>query len=209
MKQIRTWQKYVAGALLMGTATVLFSLSSVLPVEAADATSGASTMPPQRQEDPMAGRVNPIDHNIDTLVQEGKITQDQATKLKKACQDFQKKEQKDHQAFEKSLPSKTGIDESTLKEIFKRPQRRGNHRNPQAQLNSLVAQGKVTQEEATTLDTYFKSHRPDKESTETRAERPDTDSMISQMSEETGISKDRLQEIGTLMHKGDRNDRQS
>ena len=63
MKQIRTWQKYVAGALLMGTATVLFSLSSVLPVEAADATSGASTMPPQRQEDPMAGRVNPNDHN--------------------------------------------------------------------------------------------------------------------------------------------------
>lgn len=106
MKQIRTWQKYVAGALLMGTATVLFSLSSVLPVEAADATSGASTMPPQRQEDPMAGRVNPIDHNIDTLVQEGKITQDQATKLKRHVRISRRKNKKITKPSKRASPLK-------------------------------------------------------------------------------------------------------
>lgn len=200
MKQVRTWQKYVAGALLMGTATVLVSLSSVLPVEAADAAAGASMMPTQRQERSLEGRKNPIDHKIDRFVQEGKLTQEQATKLKKECQDFQKKEQRNHQTFEKNLPSKTGIDENTLKELFKRPKRWSYHKNPQEKMNSLVAQGKITQEEATALERFFKNHRPTKEDFQKRAERPDREGMLSLMAEETGISKERLQEIGTLMH---------
>lgn len=205
MKQVRTWQKYVAGALLMGTATVLVSLSSVLPVEAADAAAGASMMPTQRQERSLEGRKNPIDHKIDRFVQEGKLTQEQATKLKKECQDFQKKEQRNHQTFEKNLPSKTGIDENTLKELFKRPKRWGYHKNPQEKMNSLVAQGKITQEEATALEQYFKNHKPHTEDLQKRGERPDRDSMMTDMAKETGITKDRLQEIGDLMHDGGRN----
>ena len=49
------------------------------------------------------------------MVKEGKITQEQADKLKKAIADFQEKQAKERQKFMKGLPGKTGISESTLR----------------------------------------------------------------------------------------------
>ena len=138
------------------------------------------------------------DARIDQMVQQGKITSDQADKLKTALKDFQEKQHKERQQFLKSLPDKTGISEETLRDVLVQPRfRRGPA--PQARMQQLVKDGSITQNEATALETYFKNHHPQRDGHK-RGERPDFQKIQEEISNETGISTDRLQEIGKLMH---------
>ena len=108
----------------------------------------------------------------------------------------------------KSLPDKTGISEATLREIMAPPRMlRGS--GPQQRLQQLVKDGSITQSEATALEQSFKKHHPGQgqpPKAPARGQKPDRQKLEQELSEETGISTDRLQEIMQLMHQqGPRN----
>lgn len=127
MKAFHTWHKKVMAVTLAGSAAFTLGAAPLAmaaePAEtAAEAPAETGTearaswpehMPPMRPFQP--------DFRIKKLVKEGKITQEQADKLKKAFADFQEKQAKERQKFMKSLPGKTGISESTLRELMAPP----------------------------------------------------------------------------------------
>ena len=168
----------------------------------ADAASGASTRPQMTRKMPPARPGTGQNARIDRMVQQGKITSEQADKLKKEIADFREKEAKDHQKFMKSLPDKTGISEATLREIMAPPRMlRGS--GPQQRLQQLVKDGSITQSEATALEQSFRKHHP-RQGQPPKApadgQRPDRQKLEQELSQETGISTQRLQEIMQLMH---------
>lgn len=203
MKSLRSWKKSVLAAALAGTAAFMIGTAPFAVAQAAettDAAAGASTrvgtaaqMPPMRPFGP--------ELRIKQMVQQGKITSEQAEKLKKAIADFHEKQEKDHQKFIKSLPSKTGISETTLQELMAPPRiHRGKGQGPQQRLQQLVKDGSVTEKEAAALEQAFKNHQPQAGQLSMQGQRPDRQQMEKQLSEETGISTSRLQEIMKLLH---------
>lgn len=205
MKMLHTWQRRTLAAVLAGTAAVMIGVAPFTIAQAADTTdaaAGASTRPKMTRQMPP---IHPgIGQNacIDRMVQQGKITSEQANKLKKAIADFREKEAKDHQKFMKSLPNKTGISEETLREIMAPPRLRRGF-GPQARLQQLVKDGSITQSEATALEQRFQKHhsrqgQPPKAPAD--GQRPDRQKLEQELSQETGISTTRLQEIMQLMH---------
>ena len=167
-----------------------------------DAAAGASTRPKMTRQMPPIHPGIGQNARIDRMVQQGKITSEQANKLKKAIADFREKEAKDHQKFMKSLPNKTGISEETLREIMAPPRLRRGF-GPQARLQQLVKDGSITQSEATALEQSFQKHhsrqgQPPKAPAD--GQKPDRQKLEQELSQETGISTTRLQEIMQLMH---------
>jgi polyhydroxyalkanoate synthesis regulator phasin len=205
MKMLHTWQRRTLAAVLAGTAAVMIGVAPFAIAQAADtadAAAGASTRPKMtRQMPPMHPGIGQ-NARIDRMVQQGKITSEQADKLKKAIADFREKEAKDHQKFMKSLPDKTGISEATLREIMAPPRMlRGS--GPQQRLQQLVKDGSITQSEATALEQSFRKHHPRQgqlPKAPADRQRPDRQKLEQELSQETGISTQRLQEIMQLMH---------
>lgn len=205
MKMLHTWQRRTLAAVLAGTAAVMIGVAPFAIAQAADtadAAAGASTRPKMtRQMPPMHPGIGQ-NARIDRMVEQGKITSEQANKLKKAIADFREKEAKDHQKFMKSLPDKTGISEATLREIMA-PPRMLRGFGPQQRLQQLVKDGSITQSEATALEQSFQKHHP-RQGQPPKApadgQRPDRQKLEQELSQETGISTIRLQEIMQLMH---------
>lgn len=205
MKMLHTWQRRTLAAVLAGTAAVMIGVAPFTIAQAADATdaaAGASTRPKMTRQMPPIHPGIGQNARIDRMVQQGKITSEQANKLKKAIADFREKEAKDHQKFMKSLPNKTGISEETLREIMAPPRLRRGF-GPQARLQQLVKDGSITQSEATALEQRFQKHhsrqgQPPKAPAD--GQRPDRQKLEQELSQETGISTTRLQEIMQLMH---------
>ena len=205
MKMLHTWQRRTLAAVLAGTAAVMIGVAPFTIAQAADTTdaaAGASTRPKMiRQMPPIHPGIGQ-NARIDRMIQQGKITSEQADKLKKAIADFREKEAKDHQKFMKSLPDKTGISEETLREIMAPPRLRRGF-GPQARLQQLVKDGSITQSEATALEQSFQKHysrqgQPPKAPAD--GQRQDRQKLEQELSQETGISTTRLQEIMQLMH---------
>lgn len=205
MKMLHTWQRRTLAAVLAGTAAVMIGVAPFTIAQAADTTdaaAGASTRPKMiRQMPPIHPGIGQ-NARIDRMVQQGKITSEQADKLKKAIADFREKEAKDHQKFMKSLPDKTGISEEMLREIMAPPRLRRGF-GPQARLQQLVKDGSITQSEATALEQSFQKHhsrqgQPPKAPAD--GQRLDRQKLEQELSQETGISTTRLQEIMQLMH---------
>lgn len=201
MKMLHTWQRRTLAAVLAGTAAVMIGVAPFAIAQAADtadAAAGASTRPQMTRKMPPARPGTGQNARIDRMVQQGKITSEQADKLKKAIADFREKEAKDHQKFMKSLPDKTGISEATLREIMAPPRMlRGS--GPQ----QLVKDGSITQSEATALEQSFRKHHPGQGQPSKAladGQRPDRQKLEQELSQETGISTTRLQEIMQLMH---------
>lgn len=205
MKMLHTWQRRTLAAVLAGTAAVMIGVAPFTIAQAADTTdaaAGASTRPKMTRQMPPIHPGIGQNARIDRMVQQGKITSEQANKLKKAITDFREKEAKDHQKFMKSLPNKTGISEETLREIMAPPRLRRGF-GPQARLQQLVKDGSITQSEATALEQSFQKHhsrqgQPPKAPAD--GQRPDRQKLEQELSQETGISTTRLQEIMQLMH---------
>lgn len=205
MKMLHTWQRRTLAAVLAGTAAVMIGVAPFTIAQAADTTdaaAGASTRPKMTRQMPPIHPGIGQNARIDRMVQQGKITSEQANKLKKAIADFREKEAKDHQRFMKSLPNKTGISEETLREIMAPPRLRRGF-GPQARLQQLVKDGSITQGEATALEQSFQKHhsrqgQPLKAPAD--GQRPDRQKLEQELSQETGISTTRLQEIMQLMH---------
>jgi len=205
MKMLHTWQRRTLAAVLAGTAAVMIGVVPFTIAQAADTTdaaAGASTRPKMTRQMPPIHPGIGQNARIDRMVQQGKITSEQANKLKKAIADFREKEAKDHQKFMKSLPNKTGISEETLREIMAPPRLRRGF-GPQARLQQLVKDGSITQSEATALEQSFQKHhsrqgQPPKAPAD--GQRPDRQKLEQELSQETGISTTRLQEIMQLMH---------
>lgn len=196
MKTFHTWQNKVVAVALAGAAaftlgTAPLALASEPAAAAGSETRAQRKMPPLRPFRP--------DFRINQMVKEGKITQEQADKLKKALSDFQAKQAKERQKFMKSLPGKTGISEATLREIMM-PRRFMHGPGPQLRLQQLVKDGSVTEQEAAALEKSFQNHRPQAGQRPAEGQRPDPQQMLQKMSEETGISTSRLQEIMQHMH---------
>lgn len=205
MKMLHTWQRRTLAAVLAGTAAVMIGVAPFTVAQAADTTdaaAGASTRPQMiRQMPPIHPGIGQ-NARIDRMVQQGKITSEQADKLKKAIADFREKEAKDHQKFMKSLPDKTGISEETLREIMA-PLRLRRGFGPQARLQQLVKDGSITQSEATALEQSFQKHHPRQgqpPQAPADGQRQDRQKLEQELSQETGISTTRLQEIMQLMH---------
>lgn len=205
MKMLHTWQRRTLAAVLAGTAAVMIGVAPFTIAQAADTTdaaAGASTRPKMTRQMPPIHPGIGQNARIDRMVQQGKITSEQANKLKKAIADFREKEAKDHQKFMKSLPNKTGISEETLREIMAPPRLRRGF-GPQARLQQLVKDGSITQSEATALEQSFQKHhsrqgQPPKAPAD--GQRPDRQKLEQELSQKTGISTTRLQEIMQLMH---------
>ena len=205
MKMLHTWQRRTLAAVLAGTAAVMIGVAPFTIAQAADTTdaaAGASTRPKMTRQMPPIHPGIGQNARIDRMVQQGKITSEQANKLKKAIADFREKEAKDHQKFMKSLPNKTGISEETLREIMAPPRLRRGF-GPQARLQQLVKDGSITQSLATALEQSIQKHhsrqgQPPKAPAD--GLKPDRQKLEQELSQETGISTTRLQEIMQLMH---------
>lgn len=119
MQTFQSWQKKFLAVTLAGTAAFTLGAAPLAmaaePAETAQSTEARKPgkMPPMRPFGP--------DFRIKKMVKEGKITQEQADKLKKAIADFQEKQAKERQKFMKGLPGKTGIPESILRELMAPP----------------------------------------------------------------------------------------
>lgn len=144
MTTFQHWHKKVTAVVLAGAAALTLGTAPLAMAAEPAETAGSEArvqhhMPPMRPFQP--------DFRIKQMVKEGKITREQAEKLKKAMADFQEKQAKERQKFMKSLPDKTGISESTLRELMVPPRF---HRGPgpQLQQGQQGTQEKVPQEEA-------------------------------------------------------------
>lgn len=58
---------------------------------------------------------------MDKMIQEGKITTEQANTLEIVMQNFHQKQKAERQMFMSQLPDKTGISHNTLRELFYHP----------------------------------------------------------------------------------------
>ncbi len=127
------WATYVRKRILaVSLVSAAAAIMAAMPygiASAADAETGPSVPPPRMERRMGPGpAVMPqaklaFSHRIQQMVRDGKLTSDQALKLNKEMQRFQKKQRKERRQFMESLPDKTGIDQDTLKEIFTPPQR--------------------------------------------------------------------------------------
>jgi polyhydroxyalkanoate synthesis regulator phasin len=150
---------------------------------------------PKRHMDPQK-----MQKRMTKLVQDGKITQTEADSIQnffknhKPDQNKQKGERPDPQQMLQTMSSETGISSDRLQEIqhMMMPQRQ----NHKAMMDQMVKDGKMTQDEETAIQTYFKNNKPNFK----KGERPDKDQMLKDMSQGTGISTDRLQSIMEAMH---------
>lgn len=126
MKWNELLHKKMISAAVLG-AVVCIASAPYTMVSAQDAEA-MLPMPPMEVQGPQPG-FGPghgkfaFSHRIQQMVRDGKITDDQATKLMDAMKKFHKRQMREHREFMDSLPDKTGISEDTLKEIFVRPQR--------------------------------------------------------------------------------------
>ena len=87
MKMLHIWQRRTLAAVLAGTAAVMIGVAPFTIAQAAgtaDAASGASTRPQMTRKMPPARPGTGQNARIDRMVQQGKITSEQADKLKKA-----------------------------------------------------------------------------------------------------------------------------
>jgi polyhydroxyalkanoate synthesis regulator phasin len=209
--QIHTMvRRKIAAMTLAGAAAAILIAAPYTFVSAEDSMATPyNTTAQQMGKMPPAPQMG-MENRIQQYVTNGKITSEQADKLKKALQEQHQKEQKDREKFMKNLPAQTGVSEATLKEIMK-PQA-GPHRNfkhggnPGQQMKQLVQNGKVTQDEATALETYFKNHHPQNvsgspetaQSTHQRQHKT-PDEMCQEIATSTGISQSRVKAIMELM----------
>lgn len=120
MNTFHTWQKKFLAVTLAGTAAFTLGAAPLAmaaePAETASETTAEARAPRPGHMPPM--RPFQPDFRINKMVKEGKITQEQADKLKKAIADFQEKQAKERKKFMKGLPGKTGISKSTLRELM-------------------------------------------------------------------------------------------
>lgn len=105
----------------MALAGAAFAIMAASPAAVSEAYDNR---PPQHMEQmmPPAGSAKlGFSHRLQAMVADGKITKDQAFKLQHELDKFHQKQQKDREHFMEKLPDKTGISESTLKEIMTPP----------------------------------------------------------------------------------------
>ncbi len=180
--------KKVLASVLAGAALLTFAVTPYMPVSANDGATQEKTEAVAHDGHGFGHQRGDrgLDQRLEKMVNDGKITSDQATSLKKAMAAFHKKQAAEQKEFMDSLPDKTGISHDTLKNIFQRPvfQKRQNR------LADLVKQGTVTQAEADSLQKFFSSHKPGSEGAPQSREEA-----RAMMVKETGISSDRLDEI--------------
>lgn len=192
MKSNKSLSKKVLASVLAGTAVLTFAVASYMPASANDDTAQVKTEAVSNNRPHRLGaKMNPVNERVNQAVKDGKITSEQATKLKNAMDEFKQKQKAERKEFMKSLPDKTGISQATLKEIFKKPNKFVNRQN---RLATLVQNGQVTQQEADSLNKFFASHKPGS------ANAPKShEEAMQQMTSETGISADRIKQIMKLM----------
>lgn len=122
-------RKRILAVSLVGAAAAIMAAMPYGMASAADAETGPSVPPPRMERRMGPGpAVSPqaklaFSHRVQQMVRDGKLTSDQALKLNKEMQRFQKKQRKERRQFMESLSDRTGIDQDTLKEIFAPPQR--------------------------------------------------------------------------------------
>lgn len=198
-------KKKVLSGLLAGTAAVMLMASPYMPVSAYDTTTAQTQQAATEEGAPgphdghQKGPQQAMTERIATMVKNGKITQDQADKLEVSMKAFHEKQGQEMKAWRDNLPNETGISQDTLKEIFKRPHhQRMSPEQMKQRMAQLVQDGKVTQTEMDALQTYFQNHKPDKSQAQ-KGEKKDPKQMMQNISSETGISTDRLQEIMHMM----------
>ena len=194
-------RRKIAAITLAGAAAAILITAPYAFVSADDTTSASQNAGMTQQTSQMPHPQFNMENHIQQYVTSGKITSEQAAKLQKALQEQHQKNKTDHEKFMKELPDKTGISEDTLKEIMKRPDFKGKRMgNPGQRMQQFVKDGKVTQAEATALETYFKNNHPQKpEAGATKQQRKSPDEMCQEIATGTGLSQSRVKEIMELM----------
>jgi polyhydroxyalkanoate synthesis regulator phasin len=192
-------KKKVLAGVLAGTAAVMLMAAPYMPVSASNDTAKAESYAAEMQHPggPGMHKNNGFKDRLAQMVKDGKITQDQADKLSSSMKAFREKQKQERKDWMEQLPNETGISQDTLKTIF-RPQHK-HMMDPQQmkqRMDQLVKDGKVTQDEATALENFHKTHKPDGKKD---GEKLTHEQRLQQVSEATGISTDRLQEIGHMM----------
>lgn len=199
MRGIQNIERKFSAALLAGAAVAVLAAVPFTSSFAADTDNPPAPPMMGAPRENMAHQADK-DKHIDDMVTAGKLTSEQGEKLKAALKEFSAKQRSERKAFFDSLPNKTGISESTLKEVF-RPRHGRGHDNPKAAMDKLVEQGKITQQEAEALNAFF-TKRAENMSARTDTDdrnRPDPQQFLADMSASTGISSERLNEIRELM----------
>ncbi|WP_427112085.1 hypothetical protein [Megasphaera sueciensis] len=189
MKTTLALRQKLLTTLLAGTAVAVLTTASFIPVSANDDMASGSDTPTITTTAP--AHHNPMQHRMAAMIQEGKITQDQADSLHAAMQEFHQQMKADHQKFMAQLPDKTGIDAAVLKEIL--PPMHGHHHpgHMKQHMDQLVQQGTLTQDQANTLETSLRDfHQSQKEEQMTARKE-----FMAQLPDKTGISKETLQKV--------------
>ena len=192
MDMKKSLSKKILASVLAGSAVLTFAVAPYMPVSANDDTTTQPKMETISKDGPhrLGAKNTKFNERINQMVKNGKLTSEQATKLKNAMEEFKHQQQEARKDFMKSLPDKTGISQDTLKEIFRKPA----HHDGQSRLAALVKAGQVTQEESDALTKFFANHKPGAENAPKSHEEA-----VTMMTKETGISSDRLQEIMKMM----------
>lgn len=142
----------------------------------------------------------PMQTRIAELVQEGQITQAEADSMHhffvnhKPGWNRQSGERPDSQNMLQKMAEETGISAERLKEIhfMVMPQ----YANYKIMMEQMIKDGKMTQTEADSIQNYFKTHQDDF----WQRKRNDTEQMMTDMSQSTGIAPERLKTIMEAMH---------
>lgn len=191
----KSLSKKILASVLAGAAVLTFAVTPYMPVSANEGTTQEQTMTVSKDGNPhrLGAKSNMFANRINQMVQDGKITSEQGTKLKNAMDEFRHKQENERKEFMKSLPDKTGISQDQLKEIFRGPNQH-NMKGPQERLANLVKDGNVTQAEADAMNKFFTSHKVG--SSDAPKSHEDA---VKMMAEETGITSDRIEQIMNLM----------
>lgn len=196
-------RRKVAAITLAGAAAAILITAPYLFVSADDTASASKNAGTTQQTSQMSHPQGNMENHIQEYVTNGKITSEQAAKLQKALQEQHQKNKENHDKFMKELPDETGISEDTLKEIMKRPDFKSKRMGNRGQrMQQLVKDGKVTQDEATALETYFKNNRPQKSEAgaeKQQRQRKSPDEMSQEIANGTGLTQSRVKEIMELM----------
>jgi polyhydroxyalkanoate synthesis regulator phasin len=198
-------RRKLAAITLTGAAAAMLIVAPYAFSFAADSSVPDSTTSASQQMRKMPPPQGNLKNRIQQYVNDGKITNEQADKLQAALKDQHNTEQKNHEKFMKNLPGKTGISENTLKDILTFQGGPRHHQGQRGQqMQQLVQNGKITQAEATSLQTYFKNHHPKgpaqgQEKMSGEQQRKSPDEMCQDVANGTGISQSRVKEIMELM----------
>lgn len=135
MKLNESLRKKLMSASVIGAAAAFMAVAPYMTASAADMNDRRPGPPPPpfRAEEPGPGPAmmgpGPIvkgfgfSHRVQAMVRDGKITAEQAMKLNRELDKYERRQAKAHKKFVRELPEKTGISEDTLKELFAPPKR--------------------------------------------------------------------------------------